>query len=363
MHEKHGTPEGVAPNPTEDMFAAPGRPVRGIDSAMAMQILAPEPNRLDWLAMRRTGLGSSDVSALVGMNKYTSPYELWEDKTGRLPLVDEQSEAAEMGTLLEPVVRDRFARVHDLTVRQVGMLRSTQWPWMLANPDGLCSDGYGYEGKTCSLWKAHDWGTADEPLVPDHAELQAQWGMAVTGLPGWWVAVLIGGQRNVYRLVERDEQIIADLVTLSHRFWHEHVLADVEPAVDGSQAVTDLLIGRHRVATPGTTVEITAEERDALVTEREKLAAAERAAKTDHEALKNRVRAQLGDAEELVCDGRAVFTWKHTEKFAAARFAKAHPEKATAYLKPVTVVDTERLAAEEPDLYREFCSRELRFAG
>lgn len=350
-------------NPTEEMFAAPGRVVDGIDPAFARQILSPGPNRLDWLAMRRTGLGSSDVSALVGMNKYTSPYELWEDKTGRLPLVDEQSEAAEMGVLLEPVVRDRFARVLGLTVRQVGMLRSTQWPWMLANPDGMCSDGYGYEGKTCSLWKAHEWGTPDEPLVPDHAELQAQWGMAVTGLRGWWVAVLIGGQRNVYRLVERDEQIIADLASLSGRFWHEHVLADIEPAVDGSQAVTDLLTERYRVAAPGAVVEISAEERDALIVEREKVTASESAAKQDHEALKNRVRARMGSAETLIHDGRPVYTWKHTTRFSEQKFAAAHPEMAKKYRRAAMVLDTERLAAEEPDLYREFCSRELRFAG
>jgi predicted phage-related endonuclease len=243
------------------------------------------------------------------------------------------------------------------------MLRSAQWPWMLANPDGVCSDGFGYEGKTCSLWKAHEWGTADEPQVPDHAELQAQWGMAVTGLQGWWVAVLIGGQRNAYRLVERDEQIIADLVSMSYRFWHEHVLADVEPVVDGSQAVTDLLTERYRVSTPGAVVEIDTEERDALVVEREKVTAAESAAKKDHEALKNKVRARLGDAEELACGGRALFTWKHTTRFAAARFAEAHPDKAKQYRRQAMVLDTERLAAEEPDLYRKFCSRELRFAG
>ena len=363
MHdEQHGTAEGAAP--TEDMFTVSGVPVDGIDPAHARQILAPNPNRLDWLAMRRTGLGGSDVSALVGLSRYTSPYELWEDKTGRSPLVSEAlSEAAEMGILLEPVVRDRFARVHGVEVRQAGMLRSSQWPWMLANPDGVCSDGYGYEGKTCSLWLAHEWGGGDEPLVPDHAELQAQWGMAVTGLSGWWVAVLIGGQRNAYRLVERDEQIIADLVSISARFWHDHVLADVEPPVDGSPAVTALLTERYRVATPGASVEITAEERDALVVEREKARDAEKAAKADHEALKNRVRALLGDAEELTCSGRTVFTWKHTSKFSAAKFAEAHPELAKKYRKPATVLDPDRLAADEPELYRAFCSRELRFAG
>ena len=222
-----------------------GVPVPGIHPADALQILPPGVDRQSWLAERRTGIGGSDVSALVGLSRWTSRVELWEDKTGRLPLVDEASEEAEMGTLLEPVVRDRFARVHQVRVDLCGMLRSQRWPWMLANPDGLITDKrVGYEGKTCTIWKAHEWGDPDNPLVPDHAELQAQWCMAVTGWDAWWVACLIGGQRNVYRHVERDDELIGDLVEISREFWNRNVLDDAEPDVDGSRGCADFLKAR-----------------------------------------------------------------------------------------------------------------------
>lgn len=44
-----------------------------------------ELTRDDWLAVRRTGIGSSDAAAAVGLNPYMSPLELWLDKTGRAP--------------------------------------------------------------------------------------------------------------------------------------------------------------------------------------------------------------------------------------------------------------------------------------
>jgi YqaJ-like recombinase protein len=38
----------------------------------------------EWLALRKTGIGGSDIGALLGMSKYTSPYELYLDKRGEL---------------------------------------------------------------------------------------------------------------------------------------------------------------------------------------------------------------------------------------------------------------------------------------
>lgn len=335
-----------------------GHPVNGIDPDIAVQILPPGADRPLWLAARRAGIGGSDVSTVVGLNRWSSRYELWLDKTGRLPLVDEQSEAAEMGTLLEPVVRDRFARVHHLAVHPVGTLRSVRWPWMLTNPDGLCSDNNGYEGKTCSVWMAHEW---DRGQTADHAELQAQWSMAVTGLTGWWVAVLIGGQRNEYRRVDRDQELIDELVRISGQFWREHIIADTPPAVDGSTACTGLLRDRYPLADDEHIVEVAPADRDEITTLREKTLAGEKAAAADADTVKNRVRVLMGSAEQLMCGEQEIATWRNTGQFCEARFRQKHPELAARYLTNVEVVDAERLAADHPELYRAFRARVLTF--
>jgi putative phage-type endonuclease len=314
-----------------------------------------------WLATRRTGLGGSEVSTLVGLTRYTSPYELWLDKTGQVPLVDEApSEAAEMGTLLEPVVRDRFARVTGLTVEPAGMYRSVPWPWMLANPDGICSDGAGYEGKTCSQWLKHEWADGQ---TADHAELQAQWGMAVTGLKTWHVAVLIGGQHNEYRLIERDDELIGVLVEVSHRFWHNHVLTKVPPTWDGSEAAVRYLTDLYPTAESSRFVDIDTDERDEIVQLRAKTAAALKAAEGDEEALKNRVRALLGDAEQLMCGDQVVATWRNSGQFSETRFREAHPDLADHYTHsvPLPVLDMDRLDRDHPDLVRAFRVRRLDF--
>jgi len=340
-----------------------GTPVAGIDPANAVQILPPgvaRANRQLWLAARRTGIGGSDISTLVGLNRWSSRYELWLDKTGQLPLVDEQSEAAEMGLLLEPVVRDRFARAQHLTVTPAGTLRSTRWPWMLANPDGMCSDGDGYEGKTCSMWQAHEWAHGQ---TADHAELQAQWGMAVTGLAGWWVAVLIGGQRNTYRHVDRDNTLIGELVAISDRFWTRHVQPRIEPDADGTAACTDILNARYPQPEPGVEIQVNDETADQLADAKTRAANAEKTARREHEQIKNRARQLIGSGERLVAGERVVATWTHIEALNMGRLTADHPDLVEQYTVPVKTdeFNVDAFRVEQPDIYKAYRQRRLHF--
>ncbi|MFD5089405.1 YqaJ viral recombinase family protein [Amycolatopsis thailandensis] len=333
----------------------------GIDPTIAELVLPPGADRREWLRVRRSGIGGSDASTLVGLSKYTSVVELWMDKSGQLPLITDEtpSEAAEMGQLLEPIVRDRFARLHDVSVELAGTYRSREFPWMLANPDGIVNRARGYEGKTCNQFVGHEWANGQ---TADHAELQAQWGMAVTGLPAWHVAVLIGGQHNEYRLIERDNELIEVLVDVSRRFWFDHVKTGEAPEWDGSDAATKFLAERYPTSLGGD-VDIDPDERDDILLTRAKTTAAAKAASADEDAVKNRVRGLIGDGDRLMCGDQEIATWRNTGKFLEKRFRAQHPDLAAAYTHTVqtTELDTERLAAEHPAAYAACRARVLNF--
>ena len=40
-------------------------------------------DREAWLKMRNTGIGGSDASVIVGLNKWKSTFKLWMEKTGQ----------------------------------------------------------------------------------------------------------------------------------------------------------------------------------------------------------------------------------------------------------------------------------------
>lgn len=126
----------------------------------------------DWLEYRKQGIGGSDASVVCGVSRYKSPMELWLDKTGQLP-AQEAGEAAYWGTQLEPLVRAEFTRRIGIEVTQPKqILQSEEYPYMLANLDGVCEHpDFGpviFEAKTASAYKAGEW----EGSIPDEYLLQ-----------------------------------------------------------------------------------------------------------------------------------------------------------------------------------------------
>ena len=79
----------------------------------------------------------------MSLSPWTSPYEVWCDKTRRsVPEDISGKEAVAMGTELEADVFDMFKRRHpELAVmRSNAVLRSIERPWAQASLDGIVRD-------------------------------------------------------------------------------------------------------------------------------------------------------------------------------------------------------------------------------
>jgi len=198
-------------------------------------------DRAVWLAERRQGIGGSDAAAICGESRWATPMSGWRGKVGGR-VDDSDSEAAEWGRRLEPVVREAVAEKTGLRIEPCNLqLAHPEHDWMLANIDGFAwseENGWGvYEGKTAGVWVADEW---DDDDVPAAYLIQGQHYLAVTGLDWCCYGVLIGGQRLAIRWVRRDDALIASLIKLEAEFW-QRVVEERMPEPDGSQACTDLL--------------------------------------------------------------------------------------------------------------------------
>lgn len=323
----------------------------------------------DWLALRRSGIGGSDVGALLGMSKYTSPYELYLDKRGELPdfpRPEALDRAAKWGHLHEPMIAAEFSRQHGVRTRRVGLIRHVTDGWRLANldrqvlgcPDGPCL----LEIKNRSAWKSSEWGTSGDPEgVPDTEALQTHHYLGVTGYRHAHVGVLINGNDDRYYRIERDEDLIADVVAMELAFW-QRILDGDPPAVDGSAAVSDLL-SQLWAGDEDVTVVLGQSEVQKLLDDRD--AARERASYATAEAdeAANQLKMLIGSAEIAIAGDRRAFTWKRNGTFAEKAFASAHPDLAEKYQQMVPKVDRAALAADHPEIYRAFRARVFRVTG
>ena len=323
----------------------------------------------DWLAQRQTGIGGSDVGALLGMSKYTSPYELYLDKRGELPDLprpEALDRAARWGHLHEPMIAAEFSRQHGVRTRRVGLIRHVTDSWRLANldrqvlgcPDGPCL----LEIKNRSAWKASEWGPSGDPEgVPDTEALQTHHYLGVTGYRHAHVGVLINGNDDRYYRLERDEDLIADVVAMERSFW-QRILDGDPPPVDGSAAVSDLL-AQLWAGDEDVTVVLDAYEVRALLEQRQSAAAQAKALEAIADDATNQLRLLLGEGEIAIAGEGPAYTWKRNGTFAEKKFTEAHPDLAQKYQRLVPEVDRTALAADHPDIYRAFRARVFRVSG
>ncbi|MEA1053509.1 YqaJ viral recombinase family protein, partial [Lamprobacter modestohalophilus] len=203
-------------------------------------------DRASWLAMRRTGIGSSDAAAAVGLNPYHSQLALWLEKTGRAEPEPEPSGEARLssplhwGQVLEPIVAEHYAQHTGHRVRRVNaILQHVKHPWMLANLD---REVIGHDAvqilecKSAGLHGARLWKDG----VPEYVQLQVMHQLAVTGQQGADVAVLLAGHTLEIHRITRDEAMIAQLIALERQFWAQ-VVEDRPPPADGSDCAARAL--------------------------------------------------------------------------------------------------------------------------
>lgn len=81
--------------------------------------------RPEWLAIRRKTVGGSDAAGIIGLSKWSTPYTVWADKTGRLPDKPD-TEAMRLGRDLEDYVARRWMEETGKKVRRLQAMRQNQ---------------------------------------------------------------------------------------------------------------------------------------------------------------------------------------------------------------------------------------------
>jgi putative phage-type endonuclease len=287
----------------------------------------------EWLGLRKKGIGGSDASVICGVNRWKSPVELWMEKTNKLPY-QEAGEAAYWGTQLESLVRNEFTKRTGIEVIEAKqLLQSEDYPFMLANLDGICEHtNFGkcvFEAKTSSAYRESEWREA----IPDEYVLQVQHYLSVTGYKGCYVAVLIGGNSFRWKFIERDEELIEMLIQLEAEFW-DCVQSDVPPSLDGSEASVKFLLQRFPDSVPESKIELPANATE-LIRQYDEACEQLKQIEEQKQEAENLLKQMLGDNETGIAGDR-VITWKSVSQ---ERF------------------DNKTLKAEHPTLYKKYANK------
>lgn len=284
----------------------------------------------EWHEARRSGIGASEVAAILGLSPWQTPLGVYRTKLGVPNEIDE--DLAYFGHALEaPIaqwIRDKHPEVGPV---EPGIsARSVEWPWLTATPDRSAGDVglvYPIEIKTSSAFSKDKWADG----VPLYYQAQVQTQLAVLGAPFGWLAVLHGGNSPELYRVERDEEFITEhLIPKTRDFWEQHVLARVPPEPLTSAEAVELWPGDPELSIDGG--EALYELWGAYgLKQAEQVEISQ-----ELDSIKLELQKAMQDATELTYQGRVLFTWKPRKgaaRFDAAALKKAHPDIHAAFTK------------------------------
>lgn len=280
-----------------------------------------------WLEYRKLGIGGSDAGAVCGMNPYRTAIEVYQDKTSK-EIEEFDNEAMRQGREFEDYVARRFTEATGKKVRRANaMYYDENHSFMLADVDRMVvGENAGLECKTASPYSADKW---EDGKIPMHYQLQCYHYMSVCNAEAWYIAVLIYGKEFKFYRIERDEEIISDLIRIEKNFWENNVMKGVIPNPDGSK-IADSVIAEYYKQSMPVTIPLTGF--DEKLKRRAELMEVMERMDTEKKQIEQELKMYLGDAEVAENADYRV-SWK---AFSSNR------------------LDEKRLKEERPEIYEEF---------
>jgi len=277
--------------------------------------------REQWLQDRMTGIGGSDAAAVLGLSKYKTPLQVYQEKRGEIGGIPD-NEPMLWGRVLEPVIRQQYAERTGRTVRlPEGIIRHQTHPFMLATVDGITDDGRLVEVKTART--AQDWGEPGTDEVPQAYLIQVQHYLEVTALPVADVAVLIGGSDFRMYEIEADRELQGMIIDGEADFWRR--VEQGIPPDPVSFADVQAMFGKF---SKEGAVEADAATAEAIANIK-RIKEMVKALEEEEETTKAVIMKALGENDTLIQKGKVLATWKAqagAKRFDSKTFQTHHPD-------------------------------------
>lgn len=287
-------------------------------------------DKKEWLKYRKTGITGTDAGAICGMNPYMSAFSVYQDKINE-DIEELDNEAMRQGRDMEEYVASRFEEKTGFKVRRANAIyQNEEHPFMLADFDRLIvGQKAGLECKTVSPYSSDKWNNEDIPL---HYQMQCQHYMAVSGYECWYIAALIYGRDFIIRKIERDEELVSNLITIEKRFWNENILKRIMPDPDGTKSCSEQIAKLYYKSDKEKTVQLLGYDSD--LKRREELVELIDKLEQEKASIDQKIQLELQDAAYGTA-GDYRISWLNTvsHRLDTKLFKSENPEMYNKYAK------------------------------
>jgi len=267
---------------------------------------ARSEDRHSWMHARRSGIGASEIAAVLGESRWADAGTIYARKVA--PTDDAGAEWLEWGLRLEPVILEAYSSRRysgRYAMRDGRLLRSRAHPWALCTLDAWsAADETSTELVMPLELKTDRWGREWDDGPPIEYMLQLQHQMLVTGARRASIAVLVGGSQLAWCDVARDEPTIARIIRAGEAFW-----GCVERREMPATRDHDALAAVFRESDRGRVVELEGAEWIRRDVQRCEAVAAAGMAATEKAAIDAAIKRAMGRAEVARLDDGTEYRW------------------------------------------------------
>lgn len=309
--------------------------------------------------MERKGyFGGTDAAAVMGLSPWTTPVELWQQKTGRKPreeVTEAKQKIYDRGHKLEPFIRDMVVdKLRDMglvvdLVASNERYADAEFPFLACEIDfelivtgdveiggkvyTMTDERINGDAKSVTGFARKKWGETDTEDVPIEYATQFLHGLGVTRRNFCLVAALRSFDDVDIFWTVRDDEIIEAMREKMLRFWTEHVLADVPPDPIDFSDIKELFPLDNGQATEAT-AEI-AEKVRSLQDIKKRIKDLEDAA----DVLQFSIGEFISPNAILKYEGREIATWKAQQdrRIDTKLFSEENPDMAARYMRTKTI--------------------------
>lgn len=181
---------------------------------------------------RKKYLGSSDAPQVCGVSLYGGPADVYAAKV--LEVEKDENASMTVGTWTEGGIKAWFQNETGKRVHNKNLSRVADNGVLAANYDGFV-DGEPamVEVKTAGIVSplTDEWREAlDKNTLPPFVLVQVHHQFAVMPeMQRCYVPMLIGGVGFIYKVVDRDQQLVQSITDCEIDFWQNHVVKRVPP--------------------------------------------------------------------------------------------------------------------------------------
>lgn len=271
-------------------------------------------SREEWLKDRMSGIGGSDIAAILGLNPYANAYDVWRSKLEELPHEDNDFTLA--GRMLEPVIAERFEHETKLTtIMPDKAIYTGSKPHYKASVDRLIF------GQRSLLECKSTVKRVTEPM--ESWICQANWYSSILNTDDFHIACLIQGVWFKHWNQLPNKELISIMQQAADDFWG-YVIREEEPPITN--------VNQYQAAA-GKTIEAAGVVAE-MIHELQDVKAKINELEAREEELTEGIKQVMQDAEILSVNGYNAVTWKS--------------------VSGRTTIDSKRLKSERPEIFMEY---------